>query len=1358
MGQAEHSFRSFVQKGGNTDNSIRAIVEDQEGFLWVATENGLDRFDGRNFLSYRFDPKNPNSINTNRVNKLALEGTKRLWIGTPNGVCHLDLNSGLIKRIEVKDSASAVIVDDIRKMLIDSSGNIWIGSLSRGLFKLTPEIEGETYSYKQFMPKDQGNGLSNSNIRGLFQMDREYLWIGTSTGIDRLHLPSETFVPVDMNSSAEGLDDQGVYKFFKDQTGNIVYPVHRHGLFFIDTKDATLSAKPYFSDNLFSAIPQAISYRDALQDRQGQIWVSSGNGVYVVDVAKESHEYLQFGPKPSAGIRCLFESRDGTIWVGTSSAGIIREARISSNYSAFLHEADDSNSLLKAQVRTMVEDQQGNLWVGYLKEGLDQYKWDEDQQSLVKLQHLEYDPTQSNGLLSNSVIQIFSDSKGFLWIASNGAGLNKFDPVTGEIESYVHDPNNPNTLSGNRIWALSEDRDGYIWVGEFLNGLNRLNPETGEVTRFQHDPNNANSLSHNRIKTTFVDSHGDLWIGTNGGLNRLEIETGQFTHYLHDPENINSLSNNLVWSIYEDSLHNLWVGTSLGLNKLMGAVGPTSSPVRFERLYETEGLPSNSVWGIEGDGSGNIWISTNKGLAQLIQNETGSRLQLLETGNDLEYATYPPKSHYYSKQHQQFYFGTNEGMVVVPSRQDQVKSVARELVLSAVSKYSDEEEEEWVDHFISTKGKLTLTHQDRILTIQLSEILWEENSRFEYRLKGFDANWRPLPEEMKLTYTDLAAGRYTLLGRPLVEEGEIGEEQVLLQLRVYPPWWETSWAYLLYALGFLGVIYGLYRFQLQQQLKKQETENLRALDQFKNQLYTNITHEFKTPLTVIGGLIEQVKGHEKIKGGIRRNSSNLLDLVNQILDLRKLESGKIDLDWRQADVVMYFQYILESHEPLAEMKDVSLHFIPRKQQILMDIDKEKLLRILSNLLSNAIKFTPAEGHIYLNMAVTRDGIKEGLQFSVRDTGVGIPLADQAFIFDRFYQAQSSTSNGKPNQEKNIQYRGPGGGSGIGLALTKDLVELLGGEIQLESEVGKGSTFTVWLPITRTALMEEIEALEIVPPVVVSDEPAEQEQGLVAPGIATHTTALQLLIVEDNDDIRDYLVSLLQSRYALHLAKDGKEGVEKALEIIPDIIVSDVMMPHKDGFELLSELKADIRTSHIPIVMLTAKSSVASRIQGLKRGADAYLSKPFNQEELFVRLAKLLELRQVLRKRYANIAEQGVSPSEEVAFEQEDAFITELKDAIEKHMGEPGFGVAELCEVMGMTRSVLHKKLSALANTNATHLIRTLRLHKASQLLQDEVYNVSEVAEQVGFKDISYFSRTFRKEFGVSPRAFREGLE
>lgn len=545
-----------------------------------------------------------------------------------------------------------------------------------------------------------------------------------------------------------------------------------------------------------------------------------------------------------------------------------------------------------------------------------------------------------------------------------------------------------------------------------------------------------------------------------------------------------------------------------------------------------------------------------------------------------------------------------------------------------------------------------------------------------------------------------------------------------------------------------------------------QKKKLEELDQVKSRFFTNISHELRTPLTVIGGMARQIKGNEKAKKLIQRNNHNLLELVNQILDLRKLESGVLQLELIQGNIIFYLRYILESFHSLAQSKGLVLHFLSDETAFWMDYDKEKLLRIVSNLLSNAIKFTPENGHVYLSVDSGREIVDSemadgesspiaSLMIAVKDTGIGIPENKLPYIFDRYYQVDDSATR-------------KGEGAGIGLALTKELAKLMNGRIEVQSEEGKGSTFRLILPVARNASLEKNEAQNLPGKIsdgVVNDNNPEyvasattsDEKEVVQTPVANKKPTL--LIIEDNPDLVEYLESLLSHHYDLEIATDGQEGIEIALEQIPDLILSDVMMPRKDGFEVCETLKNDQRTSHIPIVLLTAKADAASRVAGLKRGADAYLAKPFNQEELFVHLEKLHRLRLQLQARYSLL--KPPPSSEEASLDAsddslsltqaEDAFMQSLREIVETNLDNEKFAVPELCRAIGMSRSQLHRKIKALANRSTTHYIRSIRLQKAKELLQEGDLNVTQVAFEVGFQNRTYFSRAFSDEFGVSPK-------
>ncbi len=517
---------------------------------------------------------------------------------------------------------------------------------------------------------------------------------------------------------------------------------------------------------------------------------------------------------------------------------------------------------------------------------------------------------------------------------------------------------------------------------------------------------------------------------------------------------------------------------------------------------------------------------------------------------------------------------------------------------------------------------------------------------------------------------------------------------------------------------------------------------LEELDELKSRFFTNISHEFRTPLTVIRGMAEQIdrepeKWSKKGNRMIRRNADQLLDLVNQILDLRKLEAGQLTLHSKQIEVIAFLRYVIESFHAIAEAKEIDLTFQVQESEIWMDVDEEKLLRILSNLLSNALKFTPAGGQVRLEIQLDSEGEQTNVTILVADTGTGIPSEEIPFIFDRFYQVDPSTTR---QQE----------GTGIGLALTRELVHLMQGSIQVESATGKGSQFQIHLPLNQTAPRSTGEVLP-APPSHLLETPIEAEQSAEISNTETNEQP-SLLIIEDNPDVVEYLMGCLADQYQLLVARDGQEGIDMALEMVPDLILSDVMMPRKDGFEVCQLLKTDERTSHIPIVLLTAKADAASRIQGLSRGADAYLAKPFHQEELFVRLSQLLALRQALRTRYQSAG--GALPPPDEAYQQEDEFLARLRETVEAKLHK-SFDIPDLCQDLGLSRTNLHRKIKALTGNSISVFIRKFRLQKGKGLLASSHLQISEIAYEVGFTDPGYFTKSFAKEFGLSPREYRE---
>ena len=664
----------------------------------------------------------------------------------------------------------------------------------------------------------------------------------------------------------------------------------------------------------------------------------------------------------------------------------------------------------------------------------------------------------------------------------------------------------------------------------------------------------------------------------------------------------------------------------------------------------------------------------------------------------------------------------------------------------------------------NNRAKYSIPYKNNELRFEFSATHFSFPAQTEYStfLKGFDEKWSDWKLEAKKDYTNLPEGRYTfqVKARNIYEqESEIGD----FSFSILPPWNRSWWAYLLYLILAFGVIYLIIRWRakrlrmenrrLENIIRertielREKNEKLQELDLAKSRLFANISHEFRTPLTVILGTADQIEENlddsvSQQTQMIRRNSHQLLHLVNQILELQKLESGTLTLEMIQGDIVGYFKYIVESFESLVISKGIRIHFLPENEEVITDYDPEKWLRIISNLLSNAIKFTDREGQIFFRIGESGEREQKLLTLCIQDTGIGIREEKLPYIFDRFYQIDDASVSAV-------------GGTGIGLALVRELLHLMNGKITVTSKYNVGTTFTVTVPITRKApLKGNIDEKPEIDYIKLKTNPAEN-----APNVKSNNDFLDkhlpsVLIIEDNKDVVTYLEACLKDLYQIKVANDGEKGIEKAMELGPDLVISDVMMPKKDGFEVCETLKNDERTSHIPIILLTARADFESRISGLKRGADVYLTKPFNKTELLVRIEKLLEIRKQLRIRYRDT--NVLSPSESEDIQIEDAFVTKLVNIIHQNIDDTTFKVPQLCEAIGISRSQLHNKIKALTGLPTTHYIRLIRLRKANELLANTELSISEITYTVGFSDPSYFSKLYLQEFGQRPKEARKG--
>jgi signal transduction histidine kinase/ligand-binding sensor domain-containing protein/CheY-like chemotaxis protein len=1355
QGQTAAPAYKFINLGAAqklSDLSVGGLYQDRYGFVWATTNFGLNRYDGHEFTAFLAVPGDSATLSSSNLSGCNPyeDHTGNLWIATSvGGLNQYDYATGKFRQYKADaNRADWLSSNQLSCVVGDGAKGLWIATLGQGLCYY--DFESGTFQAYVAHENSPESLMGDNTIPTLMRDSRGRLWLGTTRGVSIF-------------------DGQDFARYHPD------------------------ARQPRSLSSAFTV--------GLLEDRSGRIWIGTENGLNLWNEGQKDFthffpsQHLDSDDKHYDFIWEILEDSEGILWLGTN-AGLVRFDPAREQFAQYVHNPSDPYSILPGPVHALMEDREKNLWIG-IHQGISilnkasarfnrpevqplqaafgqialaagivacletQDKlWLATQKGLYTCQYHEAPQL----LLTGDFTALFQDSKGVVYAGTVNQGFYRIFP-DGKIihtETFAcHDPVNIHSKPA-RINGFTQDRKGRILVG-MLGGLLYFDADLSKCRKYFFSNSEPNSISSNEIRALLTDASDNLWITTNDGMNKLAASElakpwGASLHFerLHYQDgNANSLSSNAAFPIIEDRRRNIWVGTDVGLNRYEPSSG------KWTRFYTADGLPQNRITNILEDQKGRIWITAyDGGLACFDPDSERFRSFFLEDGlNSRAYEWFNA-------------LVSSSGLILLAGMQGvnffDPEEVLREPSLQPAFRFTSFQIFNREAPISSGAGMLpqpifmapeiVLNHTHRVFSVEFSAFNFIHSGKesYRYRLVNFADDWIYIGNERKITFSNLPPGRYVLEVEWSDNKKDWLNPGASLQIHLLPPWYWAWWSKTLYALLFIGASFLFYRFQLNRrlanerarlaearaQLEQERAAQLQELHRAKSDFYTNITHEFRTPLTAILGMAEQVAQSPARWLGegtdiIKRNGRILLRLVNQMLDLARLEAGALPVRMQQSDIIAWLRTIIELFRTLADDGAVALRFEPQQQSLLMDFDPDKISSILGNLLSNAIKFTPPGGSVtvYCRLPTADCPLPtvRCLLLTIQDTGPGIPPGQLPHVFERFYQADDTATR-------------RGEGTGIGLALTRELVKLLGGAIAAESVLGQGSVFRVWLPISRQAPLKElIVEEELAPPTA----PRRQ----AAPLAAVPGRRPLALIVEDNPDVATLLQTCLQYRYKLRLARDGKEGLDLALKLQPDVIISDVMMPVMDGFELCRTLKEDQRTSHIPIVLLTARADLESRLEGLEMGADAYLAKPFNQQELELSLRKSLELRERLRERYAG-GKWPRTPAASGAFRQEDAFVQQLHGLLEQNHSLEGFNVNALAGLLFMTEKQLRYKTKALLGELPKDLLSTYRLEKAYALLRQGDRSVSEVAFATGFKEVAHFSNAFYKAYGVRPSEVR----
>ncbi len=1391
------SFRIeiFDLPNGRLGNHVQAVAQDSFGFLWFGTQNGLHRWDGYQFKTYINDAKDPNSIASNYIESIYVAKDGTLWLGTyGNGLDRFDYRTETFTHYQSSKNKNSISNNKIMQILEDSEGYLWIAT-EYGLNRFDRDKE----IFKQFLhnPNDP-TSLSNNLVRVIFLDSRGTLWFGTGHpwmldrqgGLNRYHSETESFIrflhdPMDSTSLVSNI----VSAISEDSKGNFWIGTSKGGLHLMDRERGKFqrlemtSFSPEISTSVNSNNSYELHTRFIFEDQDQKLWIGAWQGgLKYYDPSTSTVIHFKGPPHtdlPENQVFNMFQSSDGSLWAWTASqnAAIFRIIRENEKVDAFTSYHD--------RIMTIFPRKDGKLWLGTSNRGLillDPSK---------KTEHLIYQDKPKSPVRAN-------------WSQEQNKYLNW------NMDQTIRDYDEHKLFDG--IWLIEEDPEGYLWlaINNFENrkakGLMRFHPESGELKLIQHDPNDSSSLASNMVVDLLTDKSGHIWILTDDGtLQSYQPKTQTFKRFplplSYSKEQLNYILSKMI--LADDGT--FWLAGSkrwieLEIPLFLFQFNPETETFKYFPIKDMdEPLEENPVTGLQMDLQGNIWISTRRSIYKVYPGkEEIQRFTVWDLGFSNYYGiAFDDSGILWIISEQLIAYNPSSGAYSIFNRNDlgqwdsftwrSIKKNREGHILTGASngyfnfdpgllksRYSSNPAEVLISDFqLMTRPaenvnllysqsrwktpKIQLSHDQNMFSVHFAALDFHqiENNRFQYKLEGLENQWTKPDFKPTATFNDLDPGKYTFQVRAASANGIWGQPKSV-RIIISHPWWKTWWAYSAYLLVIGSFVYLIYRYQLNRKLAQAETQRLKELDTVKTQLYTNITHEFRTPLTVILGMAQQVvdQPQEHFHQGmdlIIRNGKNLLSLVNQMMDLAKLESGKMSINLIQNDIVSFLKYLIESFHSYAESKDIQIHFLSDIDTLTIDYDPEKVQQIISNLLSNAVKFTEEGGNIYFSVLKKMEENGEQLMVKVRDTGKGIPEEQLSNIFDRFYQVNNTATR-------------ENSGSGIGLALTKELVVLLGGKIKVKSNAdvtsgNQGTEFLLSLPINRQEDTPKAEA-HIGQTTVSSFSTTNTKQNngnMVTASIGKGTA--KVLIIEDNQDVVQYLTTCLAAEYQLNIAMDGQEGIDIAIETTPDLIISDVMMPHKDGFEVCQTLKQDERTSHIPIIMLTAKADIESKLEGLEHGADAYLAKPFHKEELLIRIKKQLELRKNLQSHYLNLVggngKASIIQEAPKLKNPEDHFVQKVRKVVEDNMDNFDFSIEMLCKEIHMSNSQLHRKLSALTGFSATQFVRYIRLNKAKELLENPALTITAVAFDTGFQDPSYFGRVFKKEFGVTPVEWRQ---
>ena len=1332
------SFTHLSARDGLSQNGVMAIFKDSKGFMWFGTRDGLNRYDGYSFVVFRHDNLNPKSLSNNFITVIKEDKEGILWIGTDNGLNSFDRKDETFKVYKNLTSNNHSISNNtIISILSSENGDLWVGT-DNGL---NLKKKGADTFERFHNLVNNPNSISGNGINTIYEDSQFNIWVGTkNNGLNKLKKGSKHFKAYKHDpKNVKSISSNNIRSIAESKDQKLWIGTTDSGISLLN-EDGSFNHFKQEENNVNSLTNNRV--RELVFDKDNNLWIATYNGLNFLntkdlqfEVYKNSDELSNTISQNS--IRSLYLDQSGFLWAGTYFGGINLINLNSKQFKYFQHNAAKKNSLSNNVVSAMVEDSKTNIWVGTEGGGLNYF--DIKKQGFERVDHFN-----GQKINAQTIKSLLIDSKQNLWIGTHLDGLLLMDSKSKKIRTFRNIDKDLNSLTDNSVLSLLEDSSGKIWIGT-ESGLNLYNSKTDGLSKvhLKEGPMSITKL--------FEDSEKNIWIGTKqNGL--LVVNNETIKHYVNIPDNPRSLSHNTIFDIFEDSKKQLWIGTyGGGLNLL------DKTEHSFIQFKVSDGIINDIVYQIEEDDKNNLWISTPNGLSKFATSTKKFKNYTPKNGLPIEeFNTNSSLRHSSGR----MVFGGFNGAISFDPDEIRDSPLGPSLRLTGLKLANKNvlpnDENELLKAPLNETETITFSYDQNIFTIDYIALNYAHlgQNKYAYQLEGLESDWNYVDNKRSATYTNLAAGEYTFKVKAANTDGVWSKTPVVLKIIKLPPYWQTTWAYIIYFMITLLLFalirkYFLIKLRLENNLKleKLEKQQIEDLSKLKLKFFTNISHDFRTPLTLIHGplqeLIKKSNSHDDAHNHlllIKKNVNLMLRLINQLMDFRKLETNTISLRLSKESISPFIKEIMFSFQELAKTKDIKFTFISKIENDILLFDKNKIEKILYNLLSNAFKFTHDGGKITVELSHIPAKSMEHtnfLEILIKNSGDGIAKKNLDNIFDRFFQDE--------NQIDQTQ-----SGSGVGLSITKSLVEIHKGYIHVKSKLKKNTKFIVGIPLDDIYSNEE-KTQEIIAQKIVNTSSFFKNKDV--PALDKKQHAHTILIVEDNLELRNFLSQMLAPDYNVITAENGEVGVAKTHEHKPDVIISDIMMPVMTGLELCKTLKSDSKTSHIPIILLTARTTSSVELDSYDTGANDFISKPFNVDVLKSKVSNMVQsMNQIKKHSRKKILLVDAEINNSSADEE---FLEKLSTYIRINITNPDLNVNKTGEDLGISRVHLYRKVKSITGKSPVEFIRDFRLAAAVKLLEQKNYNVNEVSYKVGFQDVSYFRKCFKKKYGISSTKYLE---